>query len=644
MEKRRRESSPLLSEGSQSLQRYRTSGVHFDNAAYEGGSIYQDDDDATYAGNEPVALMEKKNHGKSIMILDAVLFVVEYLQMFALLQSLSLRWTWPFTWVNAFSFLFIFNLDAWELSKLASGSYIEARDRYVPSADIPINYMAMLLCWLIALLAFGFAYFSTHWVFTHHLKTRALTILTAVFIISAQVLALPIGVQIGKLFWCRPTDNVLDVDNGLICWSLEHCVYIVLAVLVAAVVFIVYPVWLARKVNQEVITKNMRKHEAYLKLKHCEQIYQLDSSWSERSFFTFASFRRFWVFHRPANHLIKFLIVCLYAALFNARLVQICLILAIFTLQILVCLVQFSYRVTSFNFPHLWSLLCLWSCAVIGTMKNIPGIQSVFLLPSYVQGELILINAGWLIGMLLWFSYFLARLLGVFYPNRPLWPSLLDHGKEKLNVNTERYMVACINGRKAIKKANSVPALLAPVQELAHHIKVLNALACEAEFIRDPLQSSLRDTLDDVIQLHNTLTPVSIFTESLKTYVQTTINKLIEVLPAFSKRLQQREFDMILARPVRRRMLLKMFAISCFVRAGREERPHEHGVRKLWSAPALPDGVFDEGFHEDESVIALDNIEITARQGRFTPSGNRAAVGREVGTASFVTTQDESFA
>ena len=55
-------------------------------------------------------------------------------------------------------------------------------------------------------------------------------------------------------------------------------------------------------------------------------------------------------------------------------------------------------------------------------------------------------------------------------------------------------------------------------------------------------------------------------------------------------------------------MLLKMFAISCFVRAGREERPHEHGVRKLWSAPALPDGVFDEGFHEDESIIALDNI------------------------------------
>ena len=49
-------------------------------------------------------------------------------------------------------------------------------------------------------------------------------------------------------------------------------------------------------------------------------------------------------------------------------------------------------------------------------------------------------------------------------------------------------------------------------------------------YIRDPLQSTLRDVLDDVIQLHNKHVGVSIFTESVKAYVKTTVTQLIEVL------------------------------------------------------------------------------------------------------------------
>ena len=62
-------------------------------------------------------------------------------QLFALLQSLSLRWTWPIEWTRNFSFVFIFNLDFWELAKLATeNAYIPARDYLVPSAAIPINF------------------------------------------------------------------------------------------------------------------------------------------------------------------------------------------------------------------------------------------------------------------------------------------------------------------------------------------------------------------------------------------------------------------------------------------------------------------------------------------------------------------------
>jgi len=38
------------------------------------------------------------------------------------------------------SFLFIFNLDVWEIAKIASGQYTAAREAFVASDLIAINY------------------------------------------------------------------------------------------------------------------------------------------------------------------------------------------------------------------------------------------------------------------------------------------------------------------------------------------------------------------------------------------------------------------------------------------------------------------------------------------------------------------------
>lgn len=65
--------------------------------------------------------------------------------MFALLQSLSLRWPWPIEWLKPFSFVFIFNLDIWELAKLnTENAYVNAQDYLVDSAAVPINYRLVL--------------------------------------------------------------------------------------------------------------------------------------------------------------------------------------------------------------------------------------------------------------------------------------------------------------------------------------------------------------------------------------------------------------------------------------------------------------------------------------------------------------------
>ena len=80
------------------------------------------------------------------------------------------------------------------------------------------------------------------------------------------------------------------------------------------------------------------------------------------------------------------------------------------------------------------------------------------------------------------------------------------------------------------------------------------------------------------------------------------------MLPAFSRRLHQREFDLILVSSTRRRILLKMYAVACFLQAGREKSAHERGVRKLWRSSSYGDMVLDEGFHDYEDAIAMNDI------------------------------------
>jgi len=57
---------------------------------------------------------------------------------------------------------------------------------------------------------------------------------------------------------------------------------------------------------------------------------------------------------------------------------------------------------------------------------------------SFLQGELILINAAWLAGTLLFLLYFALRFSQVLFADQPLWPSMLQHGMDGLNKNTRR--------------------------------------------------------------------------------------------------------------------------------------------------------------------------------------------------------------
>ncbi|XP_039259415.2 uncharacterized protein LOC120335862 isoform X1 [Styela clava] len=615
-----KEDDPLIEHDDAFSERQGEAFLQFDNAIFDDDNSEDDVDDENIEDKFPVK--EQTYPGRKPMIIDAVCHIIEYFQYFALIQSLSLRWTWPLTWTTSASFMFFFNLDLWEFTKVASGAWQASRNYIVPSANVPFNFKWWLVMWFVVLVFIVIVFFLTYRYLKKREASKAIvagTVLQKVAIALAQVLALPIGVQIGKVFWCNPITHVWNVDNDITCWSAEHLIFVIISLTVAILVYPVYAFWLYRLIKQQVVTFNHRRHEAYLQLKDCEHRFGLHNAWTSRIFVAFASYRRRWVYARPIGHLLKFYTIIFYAALFNYRLEQISMIGLMFFLMIFFSLIPRVYRVTCYNFLAVWCWLALFSNAVTGIFINISDLESAFTTPNYVRGELILINIIWVLTIALWIIYVILRARGVICSRNPLWPTMMSKGVKKLPENTLKYMQSALEGRYAIKKAMAVPALLAPVHELTHQIHVMNALACEAEYVKDPLHSSLRDVLDELIDFHTRVAPISLFSESLKPTVHSTVQDLLKVMPAFTKRLKQREFDFILTSPVRRRLLLKLFIVSCFLNKTRSSQDATGGedgrggtyrvLQRLWRPPSSSDMISKSDVDENDQCISDEGFE-----------------------------------
>lgn len=122
------------------------------------------------------------------------------------------------------------------------------------------------------------------------------------------------------------------------------------------------------------------------------------------------------------------------------------------------------------------------------------------------------------------------------------------------------------------------------------HKKVINAFCREAEYISDPTHDTLWDLLDELIEAHNALAPISVFGLSGKSSVKETSEEFIRLMPAFRKRLKQREYDFILVPPVKRRLLLKMYILSVFINNKHKKRSAAETVSsKLQDALAMFD-------------------------------------------------------
>jgi hypothetical protein len=250
-----------------------------------------------------------------------------------------------------------------------------------------------------------------------------------------------------------------------------------------------------------------------------------------------------------------------------------------FLLGLLMMVVK-PFRVNAFNVMKIVSLLCNSLNALIGLLLEME-VESAILIYPNIKYALLGINSFAILAFIVFFSFLVLRHYGVIRKKRPLWPALSkDEKSQELDSDTKRYLKAVLQGRQVLERALSTPPIFAPVHELERQIQIINAYCREAEVTGNQTFDTLWDLLDELIEAHNVFNSQSLFSQSNKKTVQDTANELMKIMPAFRERMDKRDYDFILMNPVKRRMLLKLYALGLFLN-GRSTKAQENVTKKL---------------------------------------------------------------
>lgn len=598
----------------------------------------------------------------TLWLSDAIVLIIEHLQYYAVLLALSEHWGWPISWVKITSFTFLFNLDIWEFRKVESGLFDHSRTSFIDSTKMGFNYVSYLSAWAIFLLFLGIIFGV---IYIQWMRKRPLHMILyiarwkRIMFMVLQFISIPFGVVAARIFHCRNNyqvgdmvlderDNlvVMDVQNEFQCGNTAQVILMVLVIMLFILMFLFYPFILSHWIGEQVFSNDPQRHEGYVQLKEAEYEQGLDMLWDVGQYHLFSSFKSPWAYYNPLKFFFKLIFILAFAFSVRAETTRSLFwssaaITVLFCLATIALIIRRPFRVKCFNFIIIASHLVLAANSLIGNFMVRPPweerdkFQIVgFLLQPTITHILIAINVTWLIFLVSWIVYLVLVHKGVIR-SEGLWPRLSYEDSKSIGYETKRYLKAALKARRILESALAAIPLFAPIHELSHQVQVINAYCREAEMLKDPTHDTLIDLLDELIEAHNSLAPISVFGLSGKNSIRETSEEFIKLMPSFKKRLRQREYDFILMTPLKRRLLLKMYIMSVFIgNIKKRARPEDDVKVKLEEALALFDTRSLDGF---ESVPSTSNGRGSGNQ---SSNGYASAVDRESSMSTYLDNVD----
>ena len=400
-------------------------------------------------------LADRKKRGTSLIVSDCCLLLIHTLQLYAMLQSLSIRWVWPKLWLTYTKYVFFINGDVWEYFKFDSNvTYKAVRGYYTPSSAMPFSYWYVLMAWggVIMLLLLIYIGIYVAFRFRHHPYMLVhIAKLQRGYITILQLLAIPLGVAMARVFHCTDA-GVMDVANKIECLKDHHWAYIAPVCVVFIIYFAIFPTWMIMRTKKEMLNMTSDRHEGYLQLKELEYVHGMDVMWIVNHFHIFSSFKKHGCHFRPVNHIIVGIFVILFAAMFQYLFVQILLITLFIMCLVIAYLIIRPFRVRAFNIMLFICLLVILIDGLLGcllTTFDSFSVQSIWLTPDYLIIILSIVHGFWIFCAVVFVLYLILRLCACCRrcKKEPLWPSMTSRSLNKLTPETRTYVKAVLRNR-----------------------------------------------------------------------------------------------------------------------------------------------------------------------------------------------------
>eukprot|EP01137_Pigoraptor_chileana_P002998 Opistho-2@42582 len=364
---------------------------------------------------------------------------------------------------------------------------------------------------------------------------------------------------------CRqPIFNIAPlVHFAAVCWSGKHAAVAGPLLAIGITMLIALPVFVWYRVRLQLIHTSPAHHERHLRQKELEYAQRADTVWSLFGMHLFSPYRRQWAYFKVVSLCFRLSVATIMSFLYQHPKYNTGLLLLLLTAYAVALTAQPPYRLRSFGILHaLLSWLNVLSC-LLGYLV-ILRTRSPLLVSAPLRYELMLLFIAGLVLLSIVGVYAVMKSRGVCF-KRPLWPSGTRPEFDALRPTQRRSVALVIEGRQLLEAVYRTPAALVPTHDLADLIERVNTTFETALKEYDPYAETLRDLLDELVNAHNTAAPFSMYADSKKKSVSKTAKELQEIMPDFRRRLDRRDYDLVLADPRLKRVLLKLYCARVFL-------------------------------------------------------------------------------
>jgi len=261
-----------------------------------------------------------------------------------------------------------------------------------------------------------------------------------------EIIAFPFLMNTAPYAVCLFNTKKIDVELYT-CWNRTfHIVIVVLAAITAAVVLGV-SIILLMVINQNYVYDNNDNHEAYVKMKELEYVFDLSHVWRTNWFYLFASFRRegFAVFHRAIYYWFMLALTAAYVFMGNKlenRFYVIAIIVVLFNLYITL---KPPYRCGTSNIVYVGLMWGSFPTLIMLYLRTTDMRSALIMVDDNFGNFLIALNVFIILLIIMLFGIFIV--LGVRWPvdhtiveevmSHPRFISMLGHLKEAKNMSIE---------------------------------------------------------------------------------------------------------------------------------------------------------------------------------------------------------------